>query len=205
MSRYKLQAQPLCELCLRAGKIEPAALVNHIVALEDGGELHRDRPQHLVTDSVILYPWASRCLGSPSCRTVYRHSLLGGAWAAVALAIVIVSGIAAKLTETEERGQRDASARRSNGQKKSRTLQLFFRSAHRRGPLAAMCAASRGPQNAPFLSRSVREVEPKVTRSPIDVHAAFPKNVATNQNVIGREVIEHGKVTDKLNPILEPN
>jgi hypothetical protein len=56
-----------------------------------------------------------------------------------------------------------------------------------------------------FLSRSVREVEPKVTRTPIDVHAAFPKNVATNQNVIGREVIEHGKVTDELNPILEPN
>ena len=60
-------------------------------------------------------------------------------------------------------------------------------------------------ENSPFLSRSVREVEPKVTRTPIDVHAAFPKNVATNQNVIGREVIEHGKVTDKLNPILEPN
>ena len=39
MSRYKLQAQPLCELCLRAGKIEPATLVDHIVALEDGGEL----------------------------------------------------------------------------------------------------------------------------------------------------------------------
>ena len=39
MSRYKLQAQPLCELCLRAGKIEPAALVDHIVDLEDGGEL----------------------------------------------------------------------------------------------------------------------------------------------------------------------
>ena len=49
------------------------------------------------------------------------------------------------------------------------------------------------------------EEEPKVTRTPIDVHAAFPKNVATNQNVIGREVIEHRKVTDELNPILEPN
>lgn len=61
------------------------------------------------------------------------------------------------------------------------------------------------PENAPFLSRSVREVEPKVTRTPVDVHAAFPKNVATNQNVIGCEVMEHGKVTDKLNPIPEPN
>ena len=71
--------------------------------------------------------------------------------------------------------------------------------------LAAMRAATRGPENSPFLSRSVREVEPKVTRTPIDVHAAFPKNVATNQNVIGGEVIEHGKVTDELNPILEPN
>jgi len=71
--------------------------------------------------------------------------------------------------------------------------------------LAAMRAATRGPENSPFLSRSVREVEPKVTRTPIDVHAAFPKNVATNQNVIGREVIEHGKVTDELNPIFEPN
>ena len=71
--------------------------------------------------------------------------------------------------------------------------------------LAAMRAATRGPENSPFLSRSVREVEPKVTRTPIHVHAAFPKNVATNQNVIGREVIEHGKVTDELNPILEPN
>ena len=39
LSRYKLQAQPLYELCLRAGKIEPAALVDHIVALEDGGGL----------------------------------------------------------------------------------------------------------------------------------------------------------------------
>lgn len=56
-----------------------------------------------------------------------------------------------------------------------------------------------------FLSRPFREVEPKVTRTPIDVHAAFPKNVATNQNVIGREVIEYGKVSDELNPILEPN
>jgi hypothetical protein len=35
LSRYKLQAQPLCELCLRAGKIEPATLVDHIVALEE--------------------------------------------------------------------------------------------------------------------------------------------------------------------------
>jgi hypothetical protein len=56
-----------------------------------------------------------------------------------------------------------------------------------------------------FLSRSVRETEPKVTRTPIDVHAAFSKNVATDQNVIGREVVEHGKVTDELNPILEAN
>jgi len=63
----------------------------------------------------------------------------------------------------------------------------------------------KAPQHSPFLSRSVREVEPKVTRTPIDVHAAFPKNVATNQNVVGREAIEHGKVTDELNPILEPN
>jgi hypothetical protein len=63
----------------------------------------------------------------------------------------------------------------------------------------------KAPQHSPFLSRSVREVEPKVTRTPIDVHAAFPKNVATNQNVIRRELIEHGKVTDELNPILEPN
>ena len=39
LSRYKLQAQPLYELCLRAGKIEPAALVDHIVDLEDGGGL----------------------------------------------------------------------------------------------------------------------------------------------------------------------
>jgi hypothetical protein len=44
-----------------------------------------------------------------------------------------------------------------------------------------------------------------VTRTPIDVHATFPRNVATNQNVIGRELIEYGKVTDGLNPILEPN
>jgi len=45
----------------------------------------------------------------------------------------------------------------------------------------------------------------KVTPTYIDVHAALSKNVATNQNVIGRELIEHGKVTDELNPILEPN
>jgi hypothetical protein len=62
-----------------------------------------------------------------------------------------------------------------------------------------------GTARCSLSSRSVREVEPKVTRTPIDVHAAFSKNVATNQNVIGREVIEHGKVTDELNPILEPN
>ena len=67
-----------------------------------------------------------------------------------------------------------------------------------------ICRVKR-PQYSPFLSRSVREVEPKVTRTPIDVHATFPKNVATNQNVIGRELIEHRKVTDELNPILEPN
>ena len=60
------------------------------------------------------------------------------------------------------------------------------------------------PENSRFLSRSVREVEPKVSCTTVDVHAAFPKNVATNQNVIGREVMKHGKVTDELDPILEP-
>ena len=56
-----------------------------------------------------------------------------------------------------------------------------------------------------FLSRSVREVEAKVSRTTVDIHAAFPKNVPTNQNVIGRKIMKHGKVTDELNPILEPN
>ena len=55
------------------------------------------------------------------------------------------------------------------------------------------------------LSRSVPEVEPKVTRAAIDVHAAFSKNIATNQNIIGRELVEHGKVPDEFNAILEPN
>jgi hypothetical protein len=44
-----------------------------------------------------------------------------------------------------------------------------------------------------------------VTSAAIDVHAAFSKKVAANQNVIGRELIEHGKVADELNPILKPN
>jgi hypothetical protein len=55
------------------------------------------------------------------------------------------------------------------------------------------------------LNRSVPEVEPEVTSAAIDVHAAFSKKVAANQNVIGRELIEHGKVADELNPILKPN
>jgi len=54
----------------------------------------------------------------------------------------------------------------------------------------------------PSARRSICEVQTKVTPTYIDVHAALSKNVATNQNVIGREVIEHGKVTDELNPIL---
>ena len=57
----------------------------------------------------------------------------------------------------------------------------------------------------PSARRSICEVQTKVTAAYIDVHAALSKNVATNQNVIGREVIEHGKVTDELNPIPEPN
>jgi hypothetical protein len=57
----------------------------------------------------------------------------------------------------------------------------------------------------PSARRSICEVQTKVTPTYIDVHAALSKNVATNQNVIGREVIEHGKVADELNPILEPN
>jgi hypothetical protein len=57
----------------------------------------------------------------------------------------------------------------------------------------------------PSARRSICEVQTKVTRTYIDVHAALSKDVATNQNVIGRELIEHGKVTDELNPILEPN
>jgi hypothetical protein len=55
------------------------------------------------------------------------------------------------------------------------------------------------------LSRSVPKVEPKVTGSAIDVHAAFFKNIPTNQNVIGRELVEDGKIPDELNPMVEPN
>ena len=53
--------------------------------------------------------------------------------------------------------------------------------------------------------RSICEVQTKVTPTYIDEHAALSKNVATNQNIIGRELSEHGKVTDELNSILEPN
>jgi hypothetical protein len=60
-----------------------------------------------------------------------------------------------------------------------------------------------GQTRRTFLSRSVREIEPKVTRTPVDVHATFSKDVPTDQNVVGREVVEHGKVTDELNPVLE--
>jgi 5-methylcytosine-specific restriction endonuclease McrA len=39
LSQHKLQQQPLCEACLRAGRIEPAVHVDHIIDLNDGGDL----------------------------------------------------------------------------------------------------------------------------------------------------------------------
>jgi hypothetical protein len=50
----------------------------------------------------------------------------------------------------------------------------------------------------PSARRSICEVQTKVTPTYIDVHAALSKNVATNQNVIGREAIEHGKVATEI-------
>jgi hypothetical protein len=75
----------------------------------------------------------------------------------------------------------------------------------KRRVLLSFKTTNEAPQHSSLLRRSVREVEPKVTCTPIHVHAAFPENVATNQNVIRGELIEHRKVTDELNATLEPN
>jgi 5-methylcytosine-specific restriction protein A len=33
----KLRANPLCEMCLEAGKVEPASVVDHITSVKSGG------------------------------------------------------------------------------------------------------------------------------------------------------------------------
>jgi 5-methylcytosine-specific restriction protein A len=38
LRRLKLKETPLCELCLEAGRVEPASVVDHLVAISKGGE-----------------------------------------------------------------------------------------------------------------------------------------------------------------------
>jgi 5-methylcytosine-specific restriction protein A len=38
LRKQKLQDRPLCELCLKIGRVEPAAAVDHLVAIKAGGE-----------------------------------------------------------------------------------------------------------------------------------------------------------------------
>jgi 5-methylcytosine-specific restriction protein A len=40
LSRIKLQRSPLCEICERAGRFVPAVLVDHIKAINDGGDVY---------------------------------------------------------------------------------------------------------------------------------------------------------------------
>jgi 5-methylcytosine-specific restriction enzyme A len=38
LRRQKLQEHPLCELCLKINRIEPATVVDHLVAIKAGGD-----------------------------------------------------------------------------------------------------------------------------------------------------------------------
>jgi 5-methylcytosine-specific restriction enzyme A len=38
LRRFKLQEKPLCELCLELGRLEPATVVDHRVAIKAGGD-----------------------------------------------------------------------------------------------------------------------------------------------------------------------
>jgi 5-methylcytosine-specific restriction enzyme A len=38
LRRLKLQANPLCEACLRLKRLVPAVAVDHIIAINDGGD-----------------------------------------------------------------------------------------------------------------------------------------------------------------------
>lgn len=38
--KQKLQEQPLCEVCLRAGYVTPATEVHHIVPVSEGGDVY---------------------------------------------------------------------------------------------------------------------------------------------------------------------
>jgi 5-methylcytosine-specific restriction enzyme A len=38
LRRLKLQEKPLCELCIKIGRIEPATVVDHLVAIKAGGD-----------------------------------------------------------------------------------------------------------------------------------------------------------------------
>jgi 5-methylcytosine-specific restriction endonuclease McrA len=38
LRRHKLRDKPLCELCLKIGRIEPAVAVDHLLAIKTGGE-----------------------------------------------------------------------------------------------------------------------------------------------------------------------
>ncbi len=38
LRRLKLQDKPLCELCIKIGRIEPATVVDHIIPIKSGGD-----------------------------------------------------------------------------------------------------------------------------------------------------------------------
>lgn len=38
LRNYKIQLNPLCEICERKGLVEPGKEIDHIVAIRDGGE-----------------------------------------------------------------------------------------------------------------------------------------------------------------------
>lgn len=38
LRRAKLREEPLCKLCLDIGRVEPATVVDHLVAIKKGGE-----------------------------------------------------------------------------------------------------------------------------------------------------------------------
>src|SRR5512143_4379613 len=40
LRRHKLQQNPLCEICLKAGKLEVATVVDHIVGVNKGGQAY---------------------------------------------------------------------------------------------------------------------------------------------------------------------
>ena len=40
LRRLKLQLNPLCEYCLKQGRLEPARAVDHIVPIKSGGEAY---------------------------------------------------------------------------------------------------------------------------------------------------------------------